>query len=351
MNASASSAAIANTDLLKVYITVDVEYAGMAHIGGAKADQIPDASMECLVDGKPMGLTHVVESFRRHGLKATFFVEPMASYRFGEAALARTVKTIRDAGQDVQLHLHPAWLTFKEGKRHSDRLCDYGPAEQVELIRHGKELLEKQGAEIVAFRAGGFAADDRQYQALRELGIPLSSSYCLGYRDQGCEIAGFGERNDVFPAQGVWEIPASTYRIRDVRKLLGFSRKPLQVGCTTAGNARRVLERAGREGMRCLTLLLHNWECLDRAADDWSWKPMRTNTSVAREFEATCAYLADARGRWRVTTFAEAARELGPVPAALQAASGSARTASASRSAGRNGAPTVPSLNRIYVPM
>lgn len=325
---------------LKVFITVDVEYAGMAHIGGAKASQITDASMECSVDGKSLGLTYVVSTLTRHGLKATFFVEPMAKYRFGDAALARTVGIIRDGGHDVQLHLHPAWLAFKDGKPYSDRLLDYSPAEQGDLIRHGRGLLEALGARIRAFRAGGFAADDRQYDVLRAEGIRLSSSYCLGYRDQGCGISGFGDRNDAFDAGGgLWEIPASSYRIRDVRKLLGFASKPFQVGCTTSGNARRVVATALRERMACLNLLLHNFECVDRNQDDWAWRPMRANAALVRGFEETCAYLADAGSRWRTMTFSEAADDLerGIVPgpdAAIPTAG-----------------PVVPSLNRIYVPM
>ena len=318
---------------LKVYITVDVEYAGMAHIGGAKAAQIPDASMECVVDGKSMGLSYVVALLARHGLKGTFFVEPMARYHFGEKALARTVEILLAAGQDVQLHLHPAWLTFKDGKPHSDRLLDYSPAEQQDLIGAGRAALESMGARIVAFRAGGFAADDRQYDALRGLGIPLSSSYCLGYRDQGCAIAGYGDRNDAFTAAGIREIPASSYRIRDPRKLLGYACKPFQVGSTSSANVRRVVEAARRAGMDSLSLLLHNFEFADRKEDDWSWKPIRANAAVARHFEATCAYLADPRGRWRVSTFAAAAQE----PAVATA---SERTP-----------PVVPSLNRIYLPI
>jgi hypothetical protein len=322
---------------LKISLTVDVEYAGMAHVNGPTAGSIPDTSMECVVDGKPMGLSHVVAVFGKYGLKGTFFVEPFARYRFGEAALARTVETLLAADQDVQLHLHPTWLVFRDGKIHSDRLFDFNVDRQAEMIGQGKEMLEALGARIVAFRAGGFAADEGQYAALKAAGIPLSSSYCLGYRDQGCAIAAFGDRNDAFPTpEGIWEIPASSYRIRDLRKRLGFACKPFQVGSTSAANARRVVERALAEGMGRLTVLLHNYECLDRRDPDWAWKPLRANAAIVRALDGTCAFLADAKGRWRMQTFADAAREL--------AAFGGAE-------ANTGGAPRVPSLNRIYFPM
>ncbi len=322
---------------LKVFITIDVEYAGMAHIGTAKAGEIPEASMECRVNGQSLGLSFIVDTLVRNGLTATFFVEPLAMHHFGEAALRRTVKLLLDAGQDVQLHLHPAWLTFKDGKPHSDCLDDYPLEEQEALIRQGKGILEGMGASIRAFRAGGFAADDRSYGILGKLGISLSSSYCLGYRDQGCNIASFGDRNDVFPAaKGVWEIPASSFRIRDIRNMLAYSCKPFQVGCTSHGNLRRVVEAARQGGMECLTLLLHNFEFASRNDPDWAWKPIRGNHGLVRNFRDTCAWLADPQGRWRVTTFAEAAAQL------------------ADRGGGWGAAeaePVVPSLNRVYIPL
>src|SRR5436189_226672 len=54
-------------------------------------------------------LPRTLDTLRRHGLHGVFFVEPLFAARFGVQYLTEIVQLIQDAGQEVQLHLHPEW--------------------------------------------------------------------------------------------------------------------------------------------------------------------------------------------------------------------------------------------------
>jgi hypothetical protein len=322
---------------VKVFLTTDVEYTGLEEYRRDPEYVITEASMDCLADGKPAGLPYIAGTLGRHGLKGTFFVEPLCAYHFGEQALARNVGRLLEAKQDVQLHLHPSWLAFRDraAPPPQDPLYTYDGGRQAELIGLGKGLLEKHGAEIRAFRAGSFAADDRTYAALRAHGIGISSSYNQEYLGGQCRITSDRPRNDAFPArEGIVEVPLTNFLIRDLRSFLGFRPKTFQVGSTRAGTARKVLDAAVAEGLSCVTILMHNFEFVDRRKPGWLDRPMRARAPIMQAFEGTCAYLAAHPDRFEVTTFGEAAAD----PEALLP-----------RDPGR--AAVFPRIQSVYLPM
>ena len=59
------------------------------------------------VYGGGLGLAYVLEQCRHHRVTATFFVEALGATRWGLDETSRICDMIREAGQEVQLHLHP----------------------------------------------------------------------------------------------------------------------------------------------------------------------------------------------------------------------------------------------------
>src|SRR5262249_11015926 len=57
-------------------------------------------------DRGEFGLRYQLDLLNRHGLRATFFVEPLHAAAVGDRWLKEMVGTIVEAGQDVQLHAH-----------------------------------------------------------------------------------------------------------------------------------------------------------------------------------------------------------------------------------------------------
>lgn len=59
------------------------------------------------------GLGFILESLARFGQTGTFFTEALQCAYFGDAPMQCSAQRIAAAGHDVQLHLHPCWLHFR----------------------------------------------------------------------------------------------------------------------------------------------------------------------------------------------------------------------------------------------
>ncbi|WP_204320123.1 hypothetical protein, partial [Klebsiella oxytoca] len=85
-----------------------------------------------------------LEQLARHGLKACFFVDPMPALVYGLDPIRRVVGAILEAGQEVQLHLHPNWTGAHAGDKGATHgafeLIDYSFDEQVELLAGASDM-------------------------------------------------------------------------------------------------------------------------------------------------------------------------------------------------------------------
>ena len=160
-----------------VFLTIDTEIAWRHHAAGLPASEVFARSFE----PGGVGLGHQLALLGRRGLKACFFVDPMPALVYGLAPIRRVVHTILDAGQEVQLHLHPQWAGASEADRGAHgrfNMWEHHEREQRQLIAAAAELLEAAGAPApVAFRAGSYAADDATLSALARLGFRYDSSH------------------------------------------------------------------------------------------------------------------------------------------------------------------------------
>ena len=151
----------------EVCITIDTEFS----IGGAFADPvrrrpIGEENVTCPADGHENGLGFLLDTFRDHGIAATFFTETLQSAYFGDAPMGRMVERILRAGQDVQLHLHPCWRSFRdpdwrETIRHAppnDRCDGRGDAEMQDIVADGIAGLRRIGAPAPSPELGAMTA-------------------------------------------------------------------------------------------------------------------------------------------------------------------------------------------------
>lgn len=290
---------------LEVFLTVDVEHGGSSFARSHPEIRLPPRTFDCDSGDGPLGLPFIVSTLRARGLRATFFVEPLSSHYFGREPLAAAVSGLLASGMDVQLNAHPAWLRFADGRERPDRMHAFPEGEQQDILREARRLLSEAGApEAVAFRAGGFGADEGTYAALKALGFTLSSSYNLACLGGDCRIAVRGRRNDAFAAGGVVEIPLTNYLMRDPRRGFLPGERHFQVGNTRFRHGRRVLEAARAAGLRCVTVLLHNFEFV-RRGPRWFLEPFRPHPALMQGFRDLCDHLAAHPDRYAVRTFGE----------------------------------------------
>ncbi len=283
-----------------VFLTVDTEFAWRHHVAGLDCEGIYARSLE----PAGVGLGYQLAELARHDLKACFFVDPMPAITFGLAPVRRMVETILEAGQEVQLHLHPNWTTARAGDRGvaHDRfeLFDYAYDEQVALLVRATELLVDAGApKPIAFRAGSYAANDDTLAALASLGFAYDSSHngsdglsriSLPAR-QIAPVRRGGKGAHAEPA-GIIEVPVTV--IEDVRGRV----RTFQLCALSAGESYDALEHAAASGHAAVTIVSHGFELANR-------RGTRANAVHVRRFQALCDMLAEMRDVLPTTHFAD----------------------------------------------
>lgn len=277
---------------MNVLLTFDIE---VWCNSWATLEQDFPASFDRYVFGRSdkghFALPKTLEILDRHGLRGVFFVEPLFAARFGLEPLATIVELIQQAGQEIQLHLHPEWtdeattplLPNVTPKR--QHLSYYTRDEQEALIRHGLRLLREVGANApTAFRSGSFACNEDTFAAVAANGLRFDSSI---NRTQPISTPGKTQPPSAglcepFSSNGLEIYPMTIFRD-------GFGRlRHAQIGACSTRELIEAMQCAQLDGWNAFVALSHNFELMvpDKTTPD----PV-----VIRRFEALCHFLANNR--------------------------------------------------------
>lgn len=284
--------------LLNVFFTVDVEI--WCNSWASLDEKFPNAFREYIYGPTAkgnFGLNYQLRVLNDHGLKGVFFVEPLFATRFGTAPLAEVVGLIRDAKQEVQLHLHPEWVDeavqpiLPGVTKKRQHLMYYSEAEQTTLIKAGLQLMDNVGATgINAFRAGSFAFNADTLSALAANDIPFDSSY---------NASQFGLTSGVMPGiqviepvawNGVYEYPMTVFN-DGTAKL-----RHAQLTACSFAEMEGLLWQALEAGRTTFNILSHSFELLNRART-------RPDPIVIKRFHKLCAFLDKNRDSFCVRGF------------------------------------------------
>jgi hypothetical protein len=312
---------------LDVYLTVDVE----CSMGGAwgrpeRRPVSPEQRMLCRNDQGEWGTGFLAGELLHHRLRATFFTEMFTADIFGEEPLRRVTGGLLDAGQDVQLHLHPIFHRYAERLAGRDDLAptrpsawpdaftSYGEPEQSRLIDRGAELFRRiVGREAVAFRAGGYMADRATLRCLAQAGILLDSSANPASPESfpGMSIP----PNRACPLEGIWEVPVTVARTRfpDRGPL-----KHLEISALSFGELRSALLSAFGGGLRHVVLVFHSFSAVK--ARDPGYGRFRPDRLVIGRLRRLLRFLSENPATFRVRTFSDLAQEGFEEPVAHQPA-------------------------------
>jgi hypothetical protein len=223
--------------------------------------------------------------FGEHGLHGVFFTEPLFSKRFGSEPLSELVGLIKEARQEVQLHLHTEWadetsppLVTGIGQKRQF-LCLFDRLEQTKLIGLGLELLMAAGVpSISAFRAGSFGVNSDTWSALSNVGIPFDSSYNGAMMPDCSQLHGCGFTNAPKRIEGVWEYPVTLFEDGTGRY------RPAQVGACSFSEIEWLLWRAAENEWDSVVILMHNFELL-------SQDKCRPDPIVSARLKRLCQFL------------------------------------------------------------
>lgn len=290
---------------LRIIFSIDVE---IWCCGWNNLDQVFPKWYQRYVFGQTargdFGLPYQLRVFRDYGLKCVFFVEPLFATRFGIGPLADIVGMLNEAGQEVQIHLHPEWSTdslvplLPNTGRRRPNLYQFTFDEQKTLIEAARSLLERAGARgLNAFRAGGFGFNRETLRALAALDIHFDSSFNpCHYRNQDPSLS-VTPQSGVTTIDGVVEVPVSTFED-------GFGRlRPMQLSACSFSELVSILWQARERELGCITILTHNFELLNRMQE----KPDHV---VIDRFLRLCSFLDRNRADFEVGGFRD-----GSIPA------------------------------------
>jgi hypothetical protein len=282
----------------EVCITVDVEFS----IAGAltypdRCRPVSDPPVYGRIGAREHGLGFLLDRLADHALRATFFVECLNPSYFGDAPMGHVVERLLIARQDVQMHLHPEWLYFRDARwretvatmmpRPNGSCAGRSVGQLIEFMRLGQATLERWGAPApVALRTGSFHVDRAVYRAMAAVGLRLGSNVGLAmYRARDPELR---RRGGLHWIDGVLEAPVLTYTER-----VGPWRRPrlLSPLSTSWREMRALLWAARRADVSPVVLITHPFEFIKSA--DVQFTRIARNRIVQRRFAALCRFLAD----------------------------------------------------------
>ena len=247
------------------------------------------------------------------GFWATYFVETLLAAVNGVQDLVPVFEYLLKQGQDVQLHVHPAYHFFSaslraraEGKSYQrpdppDFIGALAEAQQVELLSEGIDYFRRlAGFRPVAFRAGCFAASRATLRALAKLGLSYDSSYNPCYP----EWSFAGEPltpNRVSRIEGVWEFPVTVAKTPLPEGCAGF--KHADPSAMSVAELRQMLEAGVAGGQRHFVIVFHSFSATK--SKDLFYNQIRPDRVVVARLRRLAEYLARNPDKFRVTTFGD----------------------------------------------
>jgi hypothetical protein len=274
----------------RVLLTIDTEL----FLGRYRYESDWQDNFALSVEPAGVGLSYQLGKLARHGLKAVFFVDPMPALVYGIDPIRAMVDPILAAGQEVQLHLHPAWHGLAHGEPPESDLSALPAERQRELIAIARHLLRDAGApEPIAFRAGSFAANVDTLQALASLGIGYDSSHNGSHHPLPSALP--LNPRQIAPAllDCVVEVP-----VTQIEQKQGL--RHLQLCAVSFDEMRDALLHAAEQRHPLVNIVSHSFELATRDG-------LRPNSVARSRFDKLCQFLDESRDRLPTAHFSELA--------------------------------------------
>jgi hypothetical protein len=291
----------------KVVLTVDTEPSIAGAFSNESATPLIHEPVAGMVEGKSEALGFLVETLSRHGLVATFFVETVHTRYFSDKMMGSYVERLLRADQDVQLHLHPCWLSFTDGKLDrsnfvTDHCHELETGRLTALISEGADQIRIwTGTRPTGMRTGNFSTALSVFEAMGQAGLIHASNICLAaHRPPEPQLAVPGGIHDF---AGIRELPVTCFF--DVGPVGRGRLRPMQVTALTAREQINLLDAAHNVGNPVVVIVTHPFEFVKKR--DFRYTSLRPNRLVQDRFRRLCAFLCANSDRFEVVPLATAA--------------------------------------------
>lgn len=291
----------------QVVLTIDVEPSVAGAFANKNHRPLIHEPVAGVVGGNSEALGFLVATLNRYGLAATFFVETLHTRYFSDAPMGGYVEQLVRAGHDVQLHLHPCWLAFENGRRQhaapvTDQCSQLELAQLAALIDEGaRQIHGWTGRRPTGMRTGNFSTALSVSAAMKAAGLSYASNICIAVnRPAEAELAVAGGAYDF---AGIRELPVTCFVDNGP---VGHGRlRPMQITALTAHELIGLLNKAHQHRNRVVVIVTHPFEFVKKS--DVRYHNLRRNRVVQYRLRRLCRFLSDNRDRFEVVPLAAAA--------------------------------------------
>jgi hypothetical protein len=276
----------------QICISIDTEFSIAGHIDQPDIYRpVAEPVVYGVVDGKEESLGFILETFDRYDIKATFFVECANYFYFGDQPMQSIVNRLSAAKQDIQLHIHPVWLSFAKdsGPGGFPQQDDCSGRDFDELKRAFSTcigIFERWvGRKPLAIRTGSLRSDENVYRVMHELGIPMSSNIAMGiFQPKEPMLCHDSGRHRI---HGVMEIPVFTYQ--DGSFAGKAHKKSLQITSCSWPEMQHLLWKARRSGVENIVILTHPFEYIKKS--DFQYRRLTRNRVNQARLMKLCEFI------------------------------------------------------------
>ncbi len=276
----------------QISISIDTEFSIAGHFEDPANNQpVAEPAVYGVVDGREQALGFMLDTFAHYQIKASFFVECANYFFFGDEPMQGVIKRLQAAGQDIQLHVHPVWLSFNQDPAHGvfPRHDDCAGRSFEELKRVFSTCIDVferwVGHRPLAIRTGSLRADDNVYRVMTELGVPLSSNIAMGvYQPREAWLCHDSGRHRI---HGVMELPVFSYQ--DLNLAGKRHKKSLQITSCSWPEMKHLLWKARRAGVENVVILTHPFEYVKKS--DFRYNKLTRNRVNQQRLQKLCAFI------------------------------------------------------------
>jgi peptidoglycan/xylan/chitin deacetylase (PgdA/CDA1 family) len=224
-----------------VLVTVDVE---SFHDGNPSKQiwgEVDDSS-------ERFGIEKIMDTLEAADARGTFYLNVYEAAKFGEEPIKKAAREIDRRGHDLELHTHPSpMFRYYVMTRASEK-------EQREILAKGIELIRQwTGKQVIAHRAGGYAANLDTLRAMKSVGLEIDSSLTI---DTPLAQSGY-LTNSVTQIEGVIEVPA-TYYIQ--ASFMGRnSYRLVDIEGSTLRELKSIIRQAADHNLSTVNIMMHSF--------------------------------------------------------------------------------------------
>lgn len=239
------------------------------------------------LDGNP-GIYKILDITERYGFRSNVFLDVYNHNNFAPGVIQGIAQAIHARGHAVELHTHPDYAKHLDFYRVN--IYQYPLEGQIRILEYGRSMIHKwTGRYPMAHRGGAYAMNEDTLTALRQVGIPIDSSFFLGHINNRLEKA--FTVNRVSSWAGTIEVPVTSVKIV---KPNGRQRdSKFDIDALNYDQLTKVIKQAKEGNLQTLTLFLHSFTFIKRRNKKFSDEddPQALFSSLSRGGSLKCEIL------------------------------------------------------------